>query len=108
MYWPAMYNDIIEMIVKCSICLKYRRENQREPLTPHEMPLLPWQKLRADIFEYGGSAYLIIMLYFSKYPEVCLLQGQLASVVIAISGQCLLGTCQKFWSQTTCPLTVAK
>ena len=83
MYWLAMSNDINEMLAKCSTCLKYRRENQREPLTPHEVPLLPWQKLGADIFEYGGSAYLLIVDYFSKYPEVCLLQGKSASAVIS-------------------------
>ena len=83
MYWSAMSNDINEMIAKCATCLKYRRENQREPLTPHEVPLLPWQKLGADIFEYGGSAYLLIVDYFSKYPEVCLLQGKSASAVIS-------------------------
>ena len=77
MYWPAMSNDINEMIAKCSTCLKYRRENQREPLTPRDVPLLPWQKLGADIVEYGGSAYL------SKYPEVCLLHGKSASAVIS-------------------------
>ena len=33
MYWPAMSNDINEMIAKCSTCVKYRRENQRELLT---------------------------------------------------------------------------
>ena len=35
------------------------------------------------IFEYGGSAYLLIVDYFSKYPEVCLLQGKSASAVIS-------------------------
>ena len=83
MYWPTMFNDINEMIAKCSTCLKYRRENQREPLIPHEVPLLPWQKLGADIFEYGGNAHLLIEDYFSKYPEVCLLQGKSASAVIS-------------------------
>ena len=83
MYWPAMSNDINEMIAKCSTYLKYRMENQREPLTPHEVPLLPWQKLGADIFKYGGSAYLLIVDYFSKYPEVCLLQGKSASAVFS-------------------------
>ena len=43
----------------------------------------PWQKLGSDIFEYGGSAYLLIVDYFSKYPEVCLLQGKSASAVIS-------------------------
>ena len=60
----TMSNDFHEMIAKCSSSLKYRRENQREPLTPHEVPLLPWQKLGADIFEYGGSVYLLIVDYF--------------------------------------------
>ena len=83
MYWPAMSNDINEMIAKCSTCLKYRRENQREPLTPHEVSLLPWQKLEADIFEYRRSAYLLIVDYFSEYPEECLLQGKSASAVIS-------------------------
>ena len=83
MYWPAMSNDIHEMIAKFSSSLKYRRENQRESLTHHEVPLLPWQKLGADIFEYGGSAYLLIVDYFSKYPEVCLLQGKSAIAVIS-------------------------
>ena len=83
MYWPPMSNDINEMIAKCTICLKYRRENQSEPLTPHEVPLLPWQKLGAGIFEYGGNAYLLTVDYFSKYPEVCLLQGKSASAVIS-------------------------
>ena len=34
-------------------------------------------------FEYGGSAYLLIVDYFSKYPEVCLLPGKSASAVIS-------------------------
>ena len=50
MYWPAISNDINEMIAKCSTCVKYRRENEREPLTPHEVPLLPWQKLGAGLY----------------------------------------------------------
>ncbi|KAK2155179.1 hypothetical protein NP493_2101g00008 [Ridgeia piscesae] len=40
-------------------------------------------KLGADIFEYGRNAYLLIVDYFSKYPEVCLLQGKSASAVIS-------------------------
>ena len=82
MYWPAMSRDINELVAKCSTCMKYRRENTREPLISHEVPLRPWQKLGADIFDYGGKAYLIVVDYFSKYPEVCALQGKSASAVI--------------------------
>ena len=82
MYWPAMCSDINEMIAKYSTYLNYRKENQGEPLILPEVPLLPWQKLGADIFDYGGKPYRIIVDYFSKYPEVCALQGKSASAVI--------------------------
>ena len=83
MYWPSMCQEINDMIAKCSVCAKFRKANQREPLIPHEIPALPWQKVGADIFDFGGKTYLIIVDYFSKFPEVCLLQkGKTAGIVI--------------------------
>ena len=48
-YWPGMSTAIERMVTKCSVCLKYQRENQKEPLLSHEVPQRPWQKLGADI-----------------------------------------------------------
>ena len=78
-----MCQEINDMIARCSVCAKFRKANQREPLIPHEIPALPWQKVGADIFYFGGNTYLIIVDYFSKFPEVCLLQkGKTAGTVI--------------------------
>ena len=82
MYWPGMSADIENMVAKCSICLKYRNQNQKEPLMPHETPDRPWQKLGTDIFELYSKSYLIIVDYYSKYTELCLLRDKTSQSVI--------------------------
>ena len=37
MYWPSMCQEIHDMIARRSICAKFRKANQREPLIPHEI-----------------------------------------------------------------------
>ena len=41
-YWPGMTTAIERKVAKCSACLKYQRENQKEPLLPHEVPQRPF------------------------------------------------------------------
>ena len=72
-YWPGMCAAIERMVTMCSVRLKYQRANQKEPLLPHEVPQRPWQKLGADIFELNSNSYLVVADYYSKYPELCLL-----------------------------------
>ena len=93
-YWPGMSADIENMVAKCSICLKYRNQNQKEPLMPHETPDRPWQKLGTDIFELYSKSYLIIVDYYSKYPELCLLRDKTSQSVIT-SRPSLLQVCLK-------------
>ena len=81
-YWPGMSAAIERMVAKCSICLKHQRENQKEPLLPHEVPQRPWQKLGTDIFELNSNSYLVVVDYYSKYPELCLLKDKSAGSVI--------------------------
>ena len=70
-YWPGMSEDIERLVAKCSTCLKHQRSNQKEPLKPHAVPVRAWQKLGTDIFEYKSKPYLVIVDYYSKYPEIC-------------------------------------
>ena len=81
-YWPGMSADIENMVAKCSICLKYRNQNQKEPLMPHKTTDRPWQKLGTDVFELYSKSYLIIVDYYSKYPELFLLRDKTSQSVI--------------------------
>jgi hypothetical protein len=82
MFWFGMSKDIDTYVNKCSVCISHRNLQQREPLMPHPVPDRPWQKLGADIFSLFGKDYLLVVDYFSKFPEVCLLSGKSAASVI--------------------------
>lgn len=81
-YWPGMAQDIESVVAECGICAKFRAQNPREPLNPHPVPERPWEKLGADIFEYKNKDYLIVVDYFSKYPELCQMKDKTAKTVI--------------------------
>ena len=81
-YWPGISAAVERMVAKCSICLKHQRENQKELSFRHEVPQRPWQKLGADIFELNSNSYLVVVDYYSKYPELCLLKDKTAGSVI--------------------------
>ena len=81
-YWPGMMRDIEQMVETCSACQQFQPRNQREPLISHDVPELPWLKLGADIFEIQGQSYLLIVDYFSKYPEVLNIRDKTAHTVI--------------------------
>ena len=79
MYWPGMAADIEATVSKCSICLRYRASNVKQPLQPHSIPSRPWQKIGADIMTYKGHDYLVAVDYYSKYPELAKLESKTAT-----------------------------
>ena len=82
-YWPAMYGDIENVIKQCSVCNKYLNTNQREPLLPHPVPAHPWEKIGIDFFSLDGKDFLLIVDYFSKYPEVIQMTSKTAQATVA-------------------------
>ena len=81
-YWPAMYEAIENEVRKCPVCNKYGKGNQKEPMIPHDIPNRPWEKLGADYFSFAGNDYLLVVDYFSKYPEVVRVNSKTAEATI--------------------------
>ena len=69
-YWPGLNKQIEDITSKCAACLESRSKQQKEPLTPHPVPSLPWNKVGTDLFEYEGRNYLVLVDYFSNFIEV--------------------------------------
>ena len=82
LFWPGMSRDIESLISRCSVCNAHCRKQQKETLLPHPVPDLPWQKVVADIFSLYGKDYLLVVDYYSKFPEICHLPNKTASCVI--------------------------
>ena len=81
-HWPAMYEAIEQEVKKCPVCNKYSKGNQKEPMIPHEIPNRPWEKLGADYFTFAGKDYLLVVDYYSKYPEVVRMNSKTAEATM--------------------------
>ena len=49
---------------------------------PQEVPQGPWQKVGADLFQFAGKHFLVVVDYFSKYPEVIRVPGLAAKHIV--------------------------
>lgn len=73
-WWPGITSAIKQMIERCEICA-CEAQIPVEPLLMTELPSRPWQRVAADLFQWQNGNYLVMIDYFSRYTEVCSLQG---------------------------------
>ncbi|CAG7725840.1 unnamed protein product, partial [Allacma fusca] len=80
--WPRISAEIQEIVEKCTICIKFRRQ-EHEPLIPSEFPTRAWEKVAIDLFYLEGKTYLLMTDYYSRYPEIAKLESQTSDCVIS-------------------------
>lgn len=83
LFWPQMSLEIKHMIENCSVCLKFRPNNADEPLIPHKVPTMPWEKVGCDFMDFKSKKYLVMVDYYSKFIEIAMLNSNTAVNVIA-------------------------
>lgn len=81
-YWPGLNKDIETLISKCETCQKHRSRQSKEPMVVMELPTSPWHKVGMDLFHFKGKDYLVVINYYSNYPEMALLTNASAACVI--------------------------
>ena len=58
-YWPALGNEVKQLIESCQACQELQPSQPREPLQPYTEELrIPMELFSADIFEWAGQSYL--------------------------------------------------
>ena len=57
--------------------------NPREPLMSTPLPKHPWERVAADVLQLNSSTYLLVVDYFSRYPEVIKLNSTTSKAVIS-------------------------
>ena len=72
LFWPGMNTDIDNLVESCSICLSHRPVQQAEPLLPHAATecTMPWEKVATDLMNIEHRIFLLVVDYYSCYPEV--------------------------------------
>ena len=63
------------------MCARAAR-NRKEPLLPTPLPDYPWQVVGSDLFELKGEQYLVIVDYFSRFPELIKMTTTTSAAVI--------------------------
>ncbi|CAC5391222.1 unnamed protein product [Mytilus coruscus] len=71
-----MGQDIEDKVKSCGLCAQHQSLNAKEPMLMPEIPERPWSKLAVDLFEYQKQHYLLVVDYYSKWPEVMKLDNE--------------------------------
>ncbi|XP_060077661.1 uncharacterized protein K02A2.6-like [Ylistrum balloti] len=82
MYWPCMNSDIDSMVINCTQCNEYQKQQPAEPLKPTPTPDLPYSFVGCDLFDFESKKYLLVVDYYSKYIDVAPLQFENAKAII--------------------------
>ncbi|UYV74356.1 K02A2.6-like [Cordylochernes scorpioides] len=80
-WWPGISEEIAETVKKCSVCIQ-EAVSKHEPLIPTNFPTRPWQNIGMDLFKFENKWYLVVIDYYSRYPEMVQLDRLTASVVV--------------------------
>ena len=55
LYWPNIDNELTDAIKSCNVCQEYQLKQKKEPLIPHNVPVVPWSKVGTDLFHLKGN-----------------------------------------------------
>ncbi|UYV68297.1 K02A2.6-like [Cordylochernes scorpioides] len=80
-WWPGISEEIAETVRKCSVCIQ-EAVSKHEPLIPTKFPTRPWQKIGMDLFKFENKWYLVVIDYYSRFPEMIQLDRLTANVVV--------------------------
>ena len=81
-WWPGISHEINNLVKQCIVCAKEITPH-KEPLIPTQLPNRPWQRVGSDLFTLGRDNYLLVIDYFSRYPEVIKLTSTTSSNIIS-------------------------
>ncbi|KAL1458772.1 hypothetical protein WDU94_008888 [Cyamophila willieti] len=81
-FWPRIWDEIKITCQNCQVCIKYKPNNQKEPLLPHELPSYAWEKIGVDLFEFNKKKYLLLVDYYSKFFELSILNNSNSHSII--------------------------
>jgi len=80
-WWQGVTSQVQQFVGNCRECAQ-EAQLRKEPLIPTPLPNYPWQIVAADLFKLKGAQYLLVVDYFSRYPEVYKLASTTSDAII--------------------------
>ena len=68
-----------------SVVFMFNHSNrqQKMPLLPHSILMLPWSKVEIDIPEFQSHSYIVVVDFYSHFPELRMIKGKTSRNVIS-------------------------
>ena len=80
-WWPGLSRQLEQLLGNCRECLKTLQQRP-QPLNSTPLPILPWQKVGSDLFEWQQSNYLLVVDYYSRFIEIARLNRTTTAEVV--------------------------
>lgn len=80
---PGLNKWLTDFVRNCSECVRMACP-KKGPLLPTPLQDYPWQRIATNLFTLNGNNYLVVVDYFSCYPEVIQLRSTTSKTIINI------------------------
>ena len=80
-WWPGISRELTDMVTYCGVCAR-EASLRKEPMMASPLPDYPWQVVGSDLFTLKNTQYLLVVDYFSRYPEIVKLSSTTSTDVI--------------------------
>ena len=81
-WWPGLSKQLVQKVQQCQVCIPYSTARQA-PLMVFSLPDYPWQVVSTDFFELDRKHYLVVIDYFTCYPEIVKMNSTTSTCTIA-------------------------
>jgi hypothetical protein len=86
-WWPCVNADLEKYIAQCHHCSLHQPAQRSEPLVSRPLPSRPWSEVATDLFEYEGDKYVVMIDYYSRWPEIHRMRSTTATDIIRKFGE---------------------
>lgn len=81
-FWIGIEKDIENMTASCTTCNMHKPKQQKEPMKMHDIPVLPYEIVAADLFEWENESYLVTVDSYSGFYDIDRLHDMTSRTVI--------------------------
>ena len=81
-WWPGSGRDIQNKVSTCDFCQENLPTQRKEPLITTPLSERAWKKISTDLCEHEGKQFLVVIDYYSRFPEIAFMSSTTSNAVI--------------------------
>ena len=87
-WWPGISCDIQNKVSNCDVCQAILPSRRKGPLITTPVPERSWTNIGVDLCELQGKKFLVVIDYYSGFPEITFMPSTTNDAVINKLNSC--------------------